>query len=121
MTRDRMGVKRNELISDLVSLAERTLQAYDIPVDVSVVVANMLGDRLADHWGGQNISFPKDYRWSLARRSLEIYEQFDGTNFDSLAQKYKMTERAMRKLIARVRERLQSNAQHDLFNAHQPR
>lgn len=112
----RMAAKRNELLSDLVALAEEVLQEYDIPETVATITANALADRLADHWGGQNISFPKDFAWKLARLELEIYDAFNGRNYDELALRYRMTERGIRKLIARVRAKIQATQQAGLFD-----
>lgn len=112
----RMAEKRNEMLSDLVALAERVLQDHDIPQAVATITANSLADRLADHWGGQNISFPKDVRWKLAKLELEIYDRFNGRNYDELAQAYHMTERGIRKLIARVRAKIAHHHQAGLFD-----
>lgn len=114
----RMGERRNELLSDLVAVAERVLQDYDIPVEVATVTANTLADRLADHWGGQNISFPKDFRWKLAKLELEIYDEWISGKYDfgALAQLHHMTERGIRKLIARVRAKVAAGAQTGLFD-----
>ena len=112
----RMAEKRNEMLSDLVALAERVMQEYDVPKEVATITANSLADRLADHWGGQNISFPKDFRWKLAKLELEIYDRFNGRNYDELAQAYNMTERGIRKLIARVRSKIAHRDQASLFD-----
>lgn len=112
----RMAWKRNELLSDLVAVAEDVLQEYDVAESVATVTANALADRLADHWGGQNISFPKDFHWKLAQLEVEIYDGFDGRNYDELARRYGMTERGIRKLIARVRAKIQATQQAGLFD-----
>lgn len=113
----RMAAKRNELLSDLVALAEEVLQEYDVAPTVATIIANALADRLADHWGGQNISFPKDFHWKLAQLELEIYDAFNGRNYDELARRYQMTERGIRKLIARARSRITAIQQPSLFDA----
>lgn len=106
----RMEEKRNELFADVVVAAERLLREYDIPEKASTLIANSLADHLADHWGGQNLNIPRDYRRKLSARELEAYERFDGENYDILAKDFGMTERSMRRLIARVRDRLRRNA-----------
>lgn len=106
-----MEEKRNELFQDVVSAAERLLIDYDVPASAANLVSNALADYLADHWGGQNLSFPKDYKRKLSERELEAYRAFNGGNFDTLAKKYGMTERGMRKLISRVRERIRRSTQ----------
>ena len=114
-----MAERRNELISDLVAVVERVLHDHEIPASVATVTASALADRVADHWGGQNISFPKDFRWKLAQLELSIYDEWSrGAQFGELGLKYRMTERGMRKLIARVRDRLKAVAQPCLFEQH---
>lgn len=106
----RMEEKRNELFADVVVTTDRLLQEYELAPIAASLIANAVADHLADHWGGQNLSFPKDYRRKLSERELEAYERFNGENFDTLARDFGMTERGMRKLIARVRDRLRRNS-----------
>jgi Mor family transcriptional regulator len=110
MNLGRMEEKRNELFADLVTTAERLLQEYDLQAPAATLIANALADHLADHWGGQNMNIPKDYRRKLSLRELEVYDRFSGDNFDTLARDFGMTERSMRRLIARVRDRLRRNS-----------
>ena len=112
----RMAEKRNELLSDLVAMAESVLQEHGVSSQMATITANSLADRLADHWGGQNISFPKDFKWKLAKLELEIYDRFTGRNYDELAMAYSMTERGIRKLIARVRAKVSATNQAGLFD-----
>lgn len=111
MISGRMEEKRNELFQDVVALTDGELRQFGVDEKASTLIANALADKLADFWGGQNITFPKDYKRKLSARELEVYERFDGSNFDVLAKEFGMTERGMRKLIKRVRERLRRNAQ----------
>lgn len=107
----RMEDKRNELFEDFAASAERLLREYELAPAAAGLIASALADHLADHWGGQNLNIPKDYRRKLSARELEAYARFDGENFDTLAREFGMTERGMRKLIARVRDRLRRNSQ----------
>lgn len=113
----RMSERRNELLTDMASLTENLLREHDVPAADAVVIASALVDRLADHWGGQNITFPKDFRWKLANMELEIYSYYDGTNLGETALKFGITERGLRKLIARARKRLVSRSQVGLFDS----
>ncbi|WP_371326449.1 Mor transcription activator family protein [Collimonas sp. OK307] len=45
-----------------------------------------------------------------------MYAEFAGTNYDTLARKFQMTERGMRKLIERVHERELNKQQNRLFD-----
>ena len=111
-----MSERRNELLTDMMALAESLLREHDVPPTDAVVIASALADRLADHWGGQNITFPKDFRWKLANLELEIYNFYDGANLGETALKFDITERGLRKLIARARKRLVNRNQCGLFD-----
>ncbi|WP_219211884.1 Mor transcription activator family protein [Variovorax boronicumulans] len=104
----RMGEKRNELLADLVQLAERVLRENEVTPAAASTVACALADRLAAHWGGQMIYIPADFQWKLAQVELEIYDAFNGSNYIELARRHGMTESGLRRLIARVRAKLAS-------------
>ena len=101
-----MMVRRSSLLDEVVSVSERLMTDNDVSPATAAVVANALADHLADYWGGQLINFPKDHRRKLAKIEVEIYGQFDGSNYGALAFRYNMSERGVRKLITRVRARL---------------
>lgn len=114
----RIGQQRNALLADLVQVTIDLFQKNEIPNTVAVIAAHTLADRLADYWGGQVITFPRDFMWKLAKVELEIYDQFNGRNYDELARQYGMTTRGVRKLIGRVRAKLarqRPNNQGDLL------
>ncbi|MFT4190880.1 MAG: Mor transcription activator family protein [Comamonas sp.] len=117
---NRMARRRHELLQDVVDLFKRHLASYDLPEAAADAIANHAADRLADHWGGQLISIPKDFLWRLSQVEQEIYAAFTGTNYDVLAQQYHMTERGIRMLINRVRTKLAAQnptQQGDMFTA----
>ncbi|MBB1601548.1 hypothetical protein A9977_16020 [Variovorax sp. UMC13] len=103
-----MGERRHELLADMVQLAERVLAEQEVPPAAAAVAVSALVDRLTSHWGGQNIYFPTDYQWRLARVELQIYDAFTGNNQVELARIHGMTESGVRRLIARVRAKLAS-------------
>lgn len=112
----RMSERRNELLTDMMALAEQLLTEHDVGSAEAVLIANALADRLADHWGGQNITFPKDFRWKLDRLELEIYDFYNGQNLGETALKFNITERGLRKMIARARKKLVNRNQGGLFD-----
>ncbi|GKT21712.1 Mor transcription activator family protein [Acidovorax sp. SUPP3334] len=109
----RMSERRNELLEDLVRLVSHLLLEYGLPEVAASLVAHALADHVADHWGGQLISFPKDQRRKLCLLEIEIYRQFTGGNYGELALKYGMGERGMRKLLSRVKARLAKQSNDD--------
>lgn len=120
----RMGERRNEMLAHMAAVLERILTEHEIPPAVACFAANAMVDAMVEHWGGQNFTFPKDYRWNLAKLELEAYDLWaSGMTFDRLAQHFHFTDRGMRKLIGRVRQKLaaQRHAQQlDMLDAIAP-
>ena len=108
---NRMEHKRNKFLEEVATVTARLLADYDVKPEAADLLGAAVADYLSDHWGGQNITVPKDYRRKLCAREVEIYRQFNG-DYAALAKAYQMTERGMRKLIDRMRARLRQ-AQHD--------
>lgn len=111
----RSTVRRHELLSDVVATATKRLIDNGLGQTEAELMASDLADHFAQHWGGQVICFPKDYRRMLTRLEAEIYSKFSGNNYDELARQYGMTMSGMRKLIGRTRARLAKAGQPDLF------
>lgn len=110
-TETQMARKRHELLADLVTHAERLLVAAGVEPDPAAIVANGLADHFAEHWGGQLINFPMDYRWQLDTRYLAIYDRHSaGASYGELAMAFRLSERHVRTVIATVRRRLAEQA-----------
>ena len=112
-----MSERRNKLLADVMEVAAARLAEHVSP-NAAEMIAGDLADHLADYWGGQLINFPKDFHWKLGQRELEIYDAYNGFNLGDLARKYDISERGLRKLIARVRERIAKatrSANQDMF------
>jgi Mor family transcriptional regulator len=112
----RMAERRHELYADLMALVQRQLGEYGVGGNEAALIASDLADRLADHWGGQNITFPKEYRRKLSRLEAEIYQAHHGHNLAALAQRYDISERGLRKMIDRVTKRIRAGNQGGLFD-----
>lgn len=106
----RMEELRNELLADMAAHTAEILADYCIDPDLADQAGAAIADYLADHWGGQVVSIPKDFAYKLAKRDHQILREFDGTNHSDLAKRHNMTERGIRKLLARAIKR-----QRDLF------
>lgn len=112
-------VRRHELLNDMVHTATERLIANGLGHNEAELVASDLADHFAQHWGGQVICFPKDYRRTLSQLEVEVYSRFTGDNYDALARQYGLTMSGMRKLIGRTRDRLAKAGQPDLFDKSQ--
>jgi Mor family transcriptional regulator len=119
MQNGRMEEKRHKLLEDVMDTTAALLRELGLQDEAADLIAAQTADMLANHWGGQNIYIPTEYLRKLTSRELEIYHQFTGQNYDLLAAKFGMSERGMRKLLHRVRDRLRRQARGlpDLFEA----
>ena len=107
-----MEEKRAEMLADVVSLVERLLTECGLPPAEAQSTGDAVADMLADFWGGQNFTIPKDWQRKLSVRDLAVYDAWRrGYTFDVLAREHKMSERGLRKLITRVRQRLAKQRQ----------
>ena len=119
----RMATKRHELFEDIMEQVEQVLAAHDIKAFHAGLAAAAVADRLADHWGGQNLTFPKDYRRKLTKRELQIFDEWRGDNWGELARKYDIAERTVRRVIARIKAKLKAardEAQMDMLDSGPP-
>lgn len=110
-----MEAKRAELLADLASHTAAVLQELGVTDDLADHAGSALADHLADHWGGQVISFPKDASYRLAERERAILAAFSGNNYSELSRAYNITERGLRKLINRALTRQRDLLQGNLF------
>lgn len=110
----RMALKRHELLEELQAVIARQLEEMGTAPDAASVIGSSAVDYLSTYWAGQVVTFPKDARYKLTLKELEIYDQYDGRNKDDLARRYGMTPRGMGKLLKRIREKIRAqNAEAD--------
>lgn len=101
----------------------------DMCQHVSVALVEMLGldkdkadevgqniaDRMAAHWGGQNIYFPMGLSYKLSQRDRLIYDEFNGSNHSELARKHGVSLQWIYKIIKTVRQEEIDRRQGGLF------
>lgn len=112
MTRSKpMETARNELVTCVIDHAENALKRAGIAPLEATSIATSLADELVDVFGGQNITFPKEFSRKQAQKDAAIYAQFKaGASYRDLAVSHDMTERGLRKLLKRVRARIVQGA-----------
>lgn len=106
---------RHELLSDLAAHVAQVLLDHGIDESLADQAGTAAADHIADHWGGQLVNIPKDYRYRIAERDLQIWDEFRGNNHSELARRYGMTLRGVYKLISRVKSRARDARQDQLF------
>jgi Mor family transcriptional regulator len=110
---DKLSEPRTELLADVVDQIEAELLDFEVPAIPAKLIANAVADRLAEHWGGQTLSFPRDYMWKLVQRELEIYDLFNGSNMPDIIRASGLSDRGAHKLIKRFRQRLARQSRKD--------
>jgi len=97
--------KGPELLVDMaqhVSICLVELLAVD--KDKADHVSQEIANRMAAHWGGQNIYFPMGLSYKLTQRDQQIYDEFTGDNQSDLARKYGVSIQWIYKIIKTVRQ-----------------
>lgn len=79
-------------------------------------VAKEVSDRMAAHWGGQNIYFPMGLSIKLSRRDRQIYDEFNGSNHSDLARKYGASLQWIYKIVKAARKEHIARLQGDMFS-----
>jgi len=112
----RTEIRRSELLADVAARATQIASDYGFAAQVAEQVGAEIADHIAEAWGGQVVSIPKDFYYRLAHREQAILEEWRaGATFAELAEKYCMHVRSLRRLIGRARIRNRNFDQPDLF------
>ena len=102
-----------ELLSDLAAQCAAVLtETLDIGADTANQTGLEIACRMAAHWGGQLVYFPKGLSYELSKRDRRIFAEFSGTNHADLAIRYGVSVQWVYKIIkmARVEEIRKGNA-----------
>lgn len=115
----RMAMRRQELFDDIDKHISQLLRDMGIVSDIADQASTAVADFLAQHWEGQNMTIPKDFRYKVAMRDLEIYRSHYRSHkgdFFLTARQWGMSDRGVRKVIGRVTRRIMAQTQGRLFD-----
>lgn len=108
--------KGPELLVDLTEHVAAALgELVSMDDEAARHVAKEVADRMAAHWGGQNVYFPMGLAGKLSRRDRQIYEEFNGTNQSDLARKWGVSLQWIYKIVKAVRKDEIARRQTDMF------
>lgn len=111
-----MSERRNELLREVADHVTATAADHGFPPEVSAQLGHSVADVLAESWGGQVLSFPKDLAYKTVLRDEEILAAYQaGTSVAALAKQWHMSERGIRRLIKRAELRSPNRRQRSLF------
>ncbi|OCG02945.1 Mor transcription activator family protein [Gilliamella sp. wkB112] len=116
MNKSAMSIKRHELLTHISLSVAREAMDYGLSDDIAAQLGDNIANTISELFGGQNLTFPRDFIFKLNQRDLQIYNAFKGNNYAELSQKYNMTERGIRKVIDRVHKRIIKEKQPALFD-----
>ena len=108
--------KGPELLVDLAELCALALkESAGLDKDKADQVGREIAERMASHWGGQNIYFPMGLSYKLSQRDRQIYDDFTGANHSELARKYGVSLQWIYKIVKTVRQEEMARRQGALF------
>lgn len=108
--------KGPELLVDLAEQCALALkQILGLDDDKADQVGREIADRMAAHWGGQNIYFPMGLSYKLSQRDRQIYDDFTGNNHSDLARKYGVSLQWIYKIVKTVLKEEMARRQGALF------
>lgn len=111
--------KRNlELLTDLAQqVAHMLVEMATVRQDVAAMIGEEVAERMALHWGGQNLYFPMGKALKLSRRDRQIYAEFNGENHSELARKFGLSLQWVYAIVKAVRQEELERRQSKLFDA----
>ncbi|EIU2834169.1 hypothetical protein ISF08_19975 [Pseudomonas aeruginosa] len=95
----RAEVRRNEFLADVADLTMRIMKRYGLDDSQAQAAADNVADDLAESWGGQYITVPKDINYRSAKRRQAIVEAFDGSNHSELAAEFGLSVNYIYKIL----------------------
>ncbi len=121
--RNPMARRRHELLTDVEHNVKVLAMDLGIPSDKALHLGVAAADMLLEHWGGQQITFPRSGYYGMSPREMAIVERRNqGARVYELAREFGMTERGVRKLLKRADAgRCTASAQMSLFDCGPPR
>lgn len=114
--KSRLKKKDLELLTDLSQqVAHMLVELATVPQDVAGAIGKEVADRMALHWGGQNLYFPMGKALKLSQRDRQIYAEFNGDNHSELARKFGLSLQWVYAIVKAVRQEEIDRRQGKLF------
>lgn len=109
--------KAPELLTDMrAHVTAALVELVSMQPDAADHVSREVVQRMASHWGGQNIYFPMGLSVKLSARDHQLFDEFDGTNHGELARKYGVSLQWVYKIVKQVRAEQLRAKQGTLFD-----
>lgn len=109
--------KGPELLVDLADqIAVALKETLSLTAEQALQIGREIAERMAGHWGGQNVYFPMGLSYKLSQRDRQIFDEFNGTNHSDLARKYVVSLQWIYKIVKAVRQEEIARRQGVLFD-----
>ncbi|TRO42198.1 Mor transcription activator family protein [Pseudomonas sp. ALS1131] len=95
-------MRRNDLLADVADRTMQILTRYGLDDSQAQDAADNVVDDLAENWGGQYITVPKDMQYRNAKRRQAIVDGLDGSNHSELATQHGLSVNAIYKILKRA-------------------
>ena len=105
----------DELYNDMQTQIIQCLSDAGVDPAFARSISKRVRERLATHWAGQQIYFPKDISGELEQRNQEIWSKFKGNNHSALAREYGLTTKQIYAIINSCRDKYTEEHQPKLF------
>jgi Mor family transcriptional regulator len=110
-----MSHLRHEMLSDTADQVALILREANVAPELAEYAGHLVANHLAEHWGGINFVMPKDNTFKIITRDLQIFDEVNASNMQSVARKYNLSENAIYRIIKRIRARAIAEKQPGLF------
>lgn len=114
--KDDFKSKGPELLVDLADQCAAALKEMaGLEDEAAKQIGREVSDRMASHWGGQNIYFPMGLKLKLSQRDRQIYADFTGRNHSELARRWGVSLQWIYKIVKAMGEEEVARRQRPLF------
>jgi Mor family transcriptional regulator len=104
-----------QLVTDMVERLVDLLTSNGLAAEDAREMAVWFAEEFQADWGGIPLYFPRGLLRKLSRRDQAIYERFNGRNLIGLAREEGLTERQIRKIVAKGQALDRKRRQTDMF------
>lgn len=101
----RLQIRRTETLTKIAEgMAGVLSERYSVDGVAAMKIAKAFIDQFTFAYGGANVHVPQDRTWFRAQRDEDLMRDFDGTNHEELAIKYRMLKSTVYKVIKSYRK-----------------
>jgi Mor family transcriptional regulator len=107
---------RSEFFKHLIALIQSSLQDYGIDEGAAEQIALATANKMANDFGGQVLTIPKDHFLGLAKRDIDIFEAWRaGKSVPDLADETDLSARHIYRILDLVRDKNRAINEPQLF------